>query len=151
VRWSDEVFVNLLAGVLLGLEPARHTAPAGPSFLRLRIAVLGFDFGRPRLGRRRAVGASILRNARPPALFANGKPKRGKLTFELGALGQSRLRVRLFDLGKCLALLFEGLAGKLGKDGTHCKLTCHLDSLSMARSRMLPLLLRKPLRGRQHR
>jgi hypothetical protein len=61
---------------------------------------------------------------------------RVRLRFDFGALNRARLLVRLFELGKDLALLLKDWPASQANDGTNCKLTCHVTNLSMLRMRM---------------
>src|SRR4026208_1193098 len=56
---SDQILLDLLAGVLLGLEPARHPAAPRPCFVRLGIAELGLHLAPASLSHGRAIAATI--------------------------------------------------------------------------------------------
>ena len=85
---SDEVLLDLLTGILLALEPARHPAPPRPSFVRLRVAVLRFHFAPATFPSISATGGI---GSRATSLFRSIVAQSRKLSDKLSSLGRARL------------------------------------------------------------
>ena len=104
---SDQILFDVLAAVLLRLEPARHPATARPRFLGFRIAVLRFHLALARLPHR-AVANAICLPGRTSPLFWNGVTKGCELRYKLGSLGRARLVMLALQPIQCILLLVEG-------------------------------------------
>src|SRR5262245_20824599 len=141
---SDQIFLDILAGVLLGLEPARHATAARPSFLRLGIAVFRLHLRGPALRRRIPIAGCDGAFARPTAPFCNSISQCGELSLQLRAPGRERLVMLFLHPLQSALLLLIGELCKPCDDGTQSKLFWHLGNLSRLSS-SYAILLRKQL------
>ena len=139
---SDEILVDPLTGILLGLQPARHAATPGPSFLRLRVAVLGFHLACPRFCRRSPLPFAMALLRGRPRRFADPETQTRKLRLQLRPLGRPGLIMLLLNPAQGVPLLVKGQPTEPRDDCTHSKLFSHLMNLSSL-SNGYAFLLRK--------
>lgn len=123
----DEVLVDFLTCLLLALQPARHPTPARPRLFGLGIAVLYFHGDRLAIQPGRAVAYTVLPTTPLGSPIAEGR----KLLLEFRPFGRPRLLVLLLYLRQRITLLVERKITEPLDDGTQCKLSSHVQSLSM--------------------
>jgi hypothetical protein len=127
---SDEVFLDFLTGVLLALEPARHPAPARPAFVRLGVAVLRFHFALPTFP---TIATTVGIGSRTTTLLSGRIAKSRQLFLEFAPLGGAGLVMLVLKLSERTVLLLEREFAKPRDHGANCKLSCHVETLSIPR------------------
>src|SRR5262249_21975102 len=121
---SDQVLLDLLAGVLLALEPARHPPAARPRLVCLRVSVLCFHSALPTI----RTQLTIAHTRRTSASLRSVIPERCELFLEFCPFHRSCFVVRLLYVLERISLLVEGESSEPSDDRANSALPCHFAS-----------------------